>query len=242
MNKILSFLFILLLVLMCACKTNANQPIKNETTTTKEYSVASFTAIEVYNTIDVKFSQGKQSKLVVTATPTSLSYLKVEVKNGKLTMFFDTPVGFKGRLSATVTMSAPTLTAINSFNSSDFEVVTPFKGEALKIETYNSAEVEFKQAVELKTLNIGAFNSAEVEILALKSSVVNAQSYNSADVELGGTATKVSFEAYNNGGIDAAKLQAKSGKATAFNSGTIKCNVTDLQLERYNGGKIKNEK
>lgn len=242
MNKILSFLFILLLVLMCACKTNATQPVKNEAATTKEYTVGNFSALEVYNSISVKYTQSKQTKVVVSATPTALQYLKVEVRGNKLSMFFDTPTGFKGHLTAAVTMSAPTLTAITAFNSSDIEVVSPFKGESLKIESYNSAEVDFKQAVELKTLNLGAFNSAEVEIHNIKATLVDAQSYNSADIELGGTATKVSFEAYNTGGIDASELEARSGKATAFNAGSIKCNVADLQLKRYNGGKIKNVK
>ena len=242
MNKILSFLFILLLVLMCACKTNATQPVKSEATTTKEYSVGAFSSLEVYNAIGVKYSQSKQTKMVVSATPTALQYLQVKVKGGKLSIYFDTPQGFKGHLTASVTLSGPTLNGITAFNSSDIEVITPFKGETMKIESYNSAEVEFKKSVELKTLNIGAFNSAEVEISELEANHVTAQSYNSADIDLGGTTTKVSLEAYNTGGIDASELVAKSGKATAFNAGSIKCNVTDLQLERYNGGKIKNLK
>lgn len=240
MNKVLSFLVILLLVLMCACKSNALKPSKQPASYTKEYKVSGFTALEVYNSIDVKFSQSKETKILVTAGETALKYLKVEVKSGKLSMYFDTPAGFKGRLSASVTMSSPTLKAITTFNSADIEVVTPFKGESLKIEAYNSAEVEFKNATEIKTLKIGAFNSAEVEIPALKSTNVDAQAFNSADIELGGTTTTVTFEAYNTGGIDAARLFAKTGKATAFNAGSIKCNVPDLKIERYNGGKIKN--
>lgn len=240
MNKVLSFLAILMLVLLCACKSNAVTPAKKLTNYAKEYKVKSFNAVEVNNSIDVRFSQSSETKIIVTATEQALSYLKVQVSGGKLSMYFDTPIGFRGRLKASVVMSSPTLKAVTAFNSSDFEVVTPFKGETLKIEAYNSADIEFKNSVEVKTLTIGAFNSADVDIPVLKATTVNCEVFNSADVELGGNTGTVSFEAYNTGEIDAARLFAKSGKASAFNAGTIKCNVPELKSEKFNGGKIKN--
>ncbi len=241
MNKVLSFLVILLLVLMCACKTSAVKPSGELSKYSKEFKVNSeFSSLEVRNAIEVKYSVAKETKVTVKANEESMTYLKIEVKRGKLIFFFDTPAGFRGRLSAEVTMSGPVLKSITTFNSADVTFLTPFKTENLQIECYNSGEVEFKQAVELKNLKIGVYNSAEVDAQNLKATMVDVSVFNSADVELGGTATIVNFEAYNSGGIDAAQLVAKSGKASAFNAGTIKCNVADFTYQRFNGGKIKN--
>lgn len=240
MNKILSFLMILLLVLLCACKSNAVKPAASTSLNAKEYTVSNFNSIEVSNAIDVKFSQSKVTKVVVDANDEAFQYLKVEVAANKLSLYFDTPKNFRGHLSASVSMSAPSLQSIVAYNSADIEVVTPLKGDKLKIEAYNSADVEFKHELEYKSIKIGAFNSAEVDIRALEADMVDAQCFNSADIELGGSTKTVALEAYNTGDIDAEKLQAKDGKVTAFNAGAVKCNVVELKSSKYNSGKIKN--
>ncbi|MDE6295571.1 MAG: DUF2807 domain-containing protein [Muribaculaceae bacterium] len=232
--------FITMMMLLCIFTSNAASPVGRSTNSTKEYKVRSFSAVRAYNSIDIRFSQSNKSKVVVNASHESLLYLKVEVDNGTLSLYFDPPRNYRGTLKADVEMSAPTLNAISIYNGCEFEVVTPFNGDNLYIEAFNNADVEFKKSVDIRALSIKAYNSAEVDFPTLKADTVDCEAYNSAEIELAGSAYEVSMDVFNSGVIDASHLSAKTGTAKAYNSGQIKCNVDRIKTDTYNSGKISN--
>lgn len=258
MNKVLSFLMIMLLVLLCACRTNAVSPSSAEgSANSKTYNVGKFNSVEVMNTIKVKYSQGNTTKVQVTADNQSFEYLKVKCTNGKLEIYFDVPKSVSmqvkdgkiyfnhmgktiGGLSAEVELASPELNSITAYNSVDFEALTPLKGNKLNITAFNSADIELDYGVKVAQLQITAYNSADIEVKNLESEGVSIDAFNSADVELSGQTNTVNFSAYNSADIDAEKLKAGSGSASAFNSAEINCNVGRLNASKFNGGKIKN--
>ena len=259
MNKFLSFLIILCLVLLCACRSNAVTPSADGSETTKSYNVDKFTTIEVMNSINVKYSQGKTTKVTVTADPVAFEYLKVQNKGNRLKIYFDYPNDVTTiiengvtiiksgsnagrRFRADVQITSPELKKINAFNSVDFVFITPFKGKSLHIDAFNSADIDMKQGVNVEELHVSAYNSADIEVTGLECEDVNIAAFNSADVELSGKANTVSFSAYNSAEIEADHLTAKSGSASAFNGATIECNVANLNSSKFNGGSIKNKR
>ncbi|MDE5551721.1 MAG: DUF2807 domain-containing protein [Muribaculaceae bacterium] len=232
--------FITMLMLLCIFTSNAATPAGRSANSTKEYKVRSFSSVRAYNSIDIRFSQSNKNKVVVNASHESLLYLKVEVDNGTLSLYFDPPKNYRGNLKADVEMSAPTLNTISIYNGCEFEVVTPFNGDNLYIEAFNNADVEFKKSVDLHALSIKAYNSGEVDFSTLKADTVDCEAYNSAEIELAGSAYEVSMDVFNSGVIDASHLSAKTGTAKAYNSGQIKCNIDRIKTDTYNSGKISN--
>lgn len=169
---------------------------------TKNYTVSSFTGIDVGGVFDITLTKEGSQSVAITSDKELLPYIEVKVKNGVLHLDLDTekmPVAFKRKMKyIKVNISTPQLDRINlsgaaklvasgKFNpqgfKGDFSGAVSAKGLDIKSET---ATIVASGASRLEIA--GSFQSVKYDISGASNVIIE---QDADDVKLGGSGASV---------------------------------------------------
>ncbi len=170
--------------------------------TTETRSVSDFHAIELDMAGDVEFSVGDHYSVVVEAQQNLLPILKIEVKNGKLRLYFDKNVSYSESVKVRVT--APAFDGLAISGSGTIRAMTALKTDKLDLDVSGSGDVIVAQ---------GEFGNVDCDVSG------------SGGIELGGTANSLKADVAGSGEIRSKALTANVLDAAIAGSGTITCTV-----------------
>lgn len=213
MKHLLSILMIALMSLS-SCTMSARQSSSKQT-----FNIAGeYTALEVYNNIEVKYVVGAPAPAQVEfrngANPDDFS---MKVKDNSLILTH------KGNGSVKVTLTGHPLSGIAADNNAEVEIeqMLSVTGD-LGIAVSNNAEVSIA-GVSCTNLHVAAANNAEVKInRVLTTDQVEVACANSSEVKFGHTdCVKLQVAAANNGEANVSWLNCTSTSLAAANNAEI---------------------
>ncbi|MGN0222403.1 MAG: hypothetical protein ACI4AM_00105 [Muribaculaceae bacterium] len=213
MKHVLSILMVALMSLT-SCTMAARQASSKQTMNIS----GDYTALEVYNNIEVKYVVGTPAPAQVEfrngADPADFS---MTVKNGSLIL---THKG-KGEVKVTLTGSPISAIAVDNNAEVNIEQMLSVTGD-LGIAASNNAEVTIAGA-SCANLHVAAANNAEVKInRVLTSDQVEVACANSSEVKFGHTdCVKLQVAAANNGEAKISWLNSTSASLAAANNAEI---------------------
>lgn len=157
----------------------------------------------------------------------------------KATVYLKDPYSLKASSSATITAKTPIKTAtLNIDVSSSGEVIIPdlTATNRVVINGSSSGEIEAKITAPLLRCDVNSSASADLEHIGTEA-VLNAAS--SADIDIKGSANKVTATANSAGKIDGEEYTAKEASCRANSAGKITLHVTDsLSAQSSTGASI----
>lgn len=186
-------------------------PLRTETR-----DVRDFHAVDVGLPGAVEVSVADHFSVEIQAQENLVPFLKTEVKDGELQLYFDRSVSDAKDLKVRIT--APAYDALALSGSATMRVLTPLQGDKLDLSIGGSGSIDLPQA----------------DVHNLKCSIAG-----SGDIRVSGKAQAVEYSIAGSGDITAKALQADTGKAAISGSGTVTCNVTQtLKAEIAGSGDI----
>lgn len=213
MKNLLSIVMVALMSL-CSCTMSARQASAKQT-----FNISGdYTAIEVYNNIEVNYAIGTPGPAQVEfRNGASADNLSLKVNNGTLVL------KHKGNGSVKVTLSGKPLSGIAASNNAeiDIEQMLSVTGD-LSIAVSNNAEVSLA-GVSCQNLHVASANNAEVKIgRVLAVNQVEVASANNAEVDFGHTDC-VSFNvaSANVAEVEVSWLNCTSSSFAAANNASI---------------------
>lgn len=213
MQKLNTYLFSLLVVLLCFMSTNSavqaqwgnwKKAVKgNGNVVVKERSVDHFHAIKVEGSLDVFVHQGETEGIKVEADENLHEYISTEVKGKKLVV--TTTRSIKKAEKLVVYVTATELEAISLAGSGDIVGETPFKSKKFASTLAGSGDI---------TLEVEA-NDLSVTLAG------------SGDVSIKGKANAIAAKVAGSGDINAAKLCAQNGSVSISGSGDVSVHIEE---------------
>lgn len=273
MKKKLMALAPLALMVLTGCYTvvNGKNTIKNgdesEASVKKEVKIADFNEVSVSQGIKVIYEQGSNTGIAsIATTPTAEKYLKVEVKNETLKVYYDVNQNdhqnyIKG--PSIVRVVSPALNSIKASSGAEFKLNSNFKGnEGLNVSLSSGAEFESDYSIQSKgdiyfglssaascdatsiscqMLKIDASSGADVEVKSVSGNL-NVTASSGSDIELKAVKAKsISLKASSGADIEVANISAEGISAKASSGADISLSGATKTLDKNSssGGSVK---
>ncbi|MBB1138832.1 GIN domain-containing protein [Myroides sp. WP-1] len=222
--------------------------------------VADFSAVKVSSNIQLDFTYGGSKSVDVEVEDAKdMEYVKTEVKNGVLQVYFETPKGMFNYKRGTVhvQVSNPTLSGAyvsssaklnltNKVVTKDFTATASSSGrlntqliqaDNLDLSASSSAKIEGKFQVANNTA-IEVSSSAKVDV-ELKANKMDITASSSAKIEVEGTAKAVTAKASSSAKIDGKDMTITTLEGKVSSSGMMSFTVSDeVRGKASSSGKI----
>lgn len=204
-------------------------------------------ALEAAGNVKVVYTVGPKVSVVATTEQDFMQYVKVSLKNGKLSVGYWSDKG--NAPDAVVRITAPALASYEASGNAKLEVKSPVKAGNLKASAENNATLEFDSPVDFKTAAFAATGNSTLEVEeASKGGSLKAESHGNATLKIEGitldkltastegnstfkvegSANTASFTSAGNSEIKAGSLSAGTGTVDASGNSTIKCKIAQI--------------
>ncbi len=263
--------FALLLLSGCYTVVGGNNSINNgkesDATVKKEIKIGDFNEVSVSQGIKVIFAQDDNTGTAsIATTPSAEKYLRVEVKNETLNVYYDVDqngkkINIKG--PSIVRVASQTLSGVKASSGAEFNVKGNFKGsEGLNVSLSSGAEFETDgniqcageiylgvssaasfdaKSITCDMLRVDASSGSDVEVKILSGNLeVSASS--GSDIEFNAVNAKtVSLRASSGSDIDVDNISADAVSAKASSGADISLSGTTEALDQNSssGGSVK---
>lgn len=145
-----------------------------------------FSAIEVSGgDVNVYFAQGPTHAFAISGPAKLVKATKIRVKDNTLFIEYNEPFFTGDDNDVTVRVIAPQLVRVRVAGEADFEVKTPFQGQALTVKTRQNGEASMKN-VSVAELTLDAKGSSSIDIDYINANKIRVSSLDRAEVELSG--------------------------------------------------------
>lgn len=220
------------------------------------------TAIEAAGNVKVEYTISNQVSVVASTDADFLKYVTVTLRNGKLTINYDTK-DHRNPPSAEVKVAAPAVGNFTATGNSTLEVesalnlatITAAAGgnstlefdenvtaNTIKADSWGNSTLKFDDPVKTTTLNGTAGGNSTLKIKQLNATTANIEAGGNATANVAGTADSVVLNGQGNATVQTPGLVAKGGSANASGNSTVRCNVARLTTETCSGNAtIKNK-
>ncbi|MGG5506030.1 MULTISPECIES: GIN domain-containing protein [unclassified Myroides] len=223
--------------------------------------VADFSAVKVSSSIQLDFTYGGSKSVAVEVEDAKdMEYVKTEVKNGVLQVYFETPKGMINYKRGTVhvqvsnpTLSGAYVSSSANLNLTNNVVTKDFKGKAsssgrlttqviqadnLELSASSSAKIEGHFQVANNTA-IDVSSSAKVDV-ELKANKMDIAASSSGKIAVEGIAKTVTAKASSSAKIDGKEMTVKTLEGKASSSGMMSFTVSDeVKGKASSSGKIR---
>ena len=248
----------------CAVSSETIVPSKNYVT--KKVKVDRFDGISTATSIDVVYTQTSGNPDVEVYAPDNLmEYVRVEVENGMLKVYFQSKekphngISIRGKHETEVRVSAPALHAFRASSSGDIVLKNGLRTNGqVSMKSSSSGDIEGGEVVcdELiasasssgdvlltkvtcTSLDADASSSGDVTIKDLKAETVEADASSSGDVILSGECRSANLSASSSGDVEAKHLKADKVVAGASSAGDVTCYpVESLKATASSSGSV----
>lgn len=263
--------FALLLLSGCYTVVNGNNSINNgdesDATVKKEVKIGDFNEVSVSQGIKVIYEQGSNNGIAsIATTPSAEKYLKVEVKDNALNVYYD--VNQNGKQDkikgpSIIRVASPILTGVKASSGAEFNVKGNFKGiDGLSVSISSGAEFESDGNIQCAgEINLGVSSAASFDVKSITCNIFKVEASSGSDVEvkiLSGNldvsassgsdvefaavnAKSISLRASSGSDIDVANISASAVSAKASSGADISLSGTTETLDQNSssGGSVK---
>lgn len=198
--------------------------------------------LKVYTTGKIKLKEGEKLKVFVTApavsgftaTDNSDIYVQSALNGDKISVTVRDNSDFK---SANITASEIDLRA---YDNSDIKVRGTVLARKATLTSQDNSDISAFR-IDVHGLSMKSGDNSEIKCKDTKAGDVVARATDNSEIELAGTAVNVTLTASDMSEIDADKLNAQDGTATATDMATVKACSRNLKRSTSDMGKVKNQ-
>ncbi|MDE5745362.1 MAG: DUF2807 domain-containing protein, partial [Paramuribaculum sp.] len=151
------------------------------------------TSIETRQAINVEYTQGNETSVIVTTPERLRNNIDIKIKDGELTACFNGKVNMKLGESVTITVTAP---AVNEFEASSagsikIKGLLSLSGKNVEIEASSAASIT-AESIVCGNIDIESSSASSVSIASCKANTVEASASSASSLTINGiNATKV---------------------------------------------------
>ena len=186
-----------LAAISCIAHINGNGKVVKE-----ERSLSNFDAVSVSSGIEVLINQDSFEKVVVEADENIQKVLKTEVSGGKLKIFLEEGVNHAKKLKVYVTIK-----------------------QLKALEASSGSEVKSGNKINAENLSIHSSSGSEVT-MEVNCNVLTVDSSSGSEMTISGTSQSIKAESSSGSELDASKLIAEKGDASASSGSNLDVHVT----------------
>lgn len=218
MKKIFNLLYIILLMVFTSCIT-----IKESDYITREYTLPSFSRIDISSAFNVQLKQGDVQSVIVEIEEHMLPLLKAEVQGDELN------VSFTGRTRNTkpnkIYITVPHLKEVDLSGASSLNFETPVVSDKFKVGLSGASSIKGTIQAPAVGIVLKGASSAKIEVETPKISV-NISGASSAT--LSGSATSQKLEASGASKINATALAGETASVKASGASKVSVGADNL--------------
>lgn len=198
--------------------------------------------LKVYTSGKIRLKEGEKLKVFVTApsvntfTASDNSDIHVQsaLNGDKISVTVRDNSDFKS-----VNITAAELD-FRAHDNSDIKVRGTVLAQKASLVSHDNSDISATR-LDVNDLSMKAGDNSEIKSKSTKAGNIVARTTDNSEIELAGTAVNVSFTASDMSEIDADKLTAQYGTATATDMATVKSCTRNLKQSSSDMGKVKNQ-
>lgn len=208
---------LLSLLCMISCIAYGQKQLHSTGIENKQMELANFHKIQVSNGIEVELVKGNEYTASITSN--FMEYVRLDVKNGKLKIYYDFPNNTNAKnIDTKITIKAVNVNSFETSSGATLNVKSSFTDVYQKIETSSGSDMKYNVTCKKLTINSssGSDVSGRIHVDDLE---INASS--GSDVLLSGRANSIEVNASSSTDVDLENLITNYAEIDASSSSDV---------------------